>query len=363
MLSNKNADPQASLLRRQPISEAEKNAIIEDTKTSVYRIIKEYIGASTSDPEKLKMLLEYPSRQGHYRRPILCVLSALAFGASPNESLYKLAAALQLSEDWILMLDDMQDSPALRRGKPPFHALYGPEHTVNTAAMLHSIMWDILRDALKHTDFVGAEYIWKMFNKIGHSTYNGQTDAITFTQSIRDPSAKDYRFYYGIAMDKTSEYTLSGPLQLGAYFAGRNGDIIRALERIGRPAGVAFQIINDMDDIRKGSYEDLYNSEPTLIAFYTYRESNPEEQAEFSRIFAKAKADKTSDDVAYMLSLIKKHNALVFASMMRDSFARLATARIMESSALINSVANPYMDLLISTILGQYKDEVYKGEI
>ncbi len=337
------------------MTEKEKQGLMEGIRSSVHGVITEYITNAEDDTEKRKMLFEYPDRLGHYRRPILCVLTAMAFGARPSPELYKLAAALQLSEDWILMLDDMQDKPVLRRGKPPFHAIYGEEHTVNTAAMLQSIMWDMLRDALKRLDSSRADYIWEMFHKIGHSTYNGQTDAVTFSTSIRDLSAKDYRFYYNVAVNKTSEYTLAGPMQLGACFAGKNGDVVAALERIGKPAGVAFQLINDMDDVKKGTFEDLYNSEATLIMLHAYRKASPEERELLAAIYRKDKAEKTKEDIEYMHGLITKYDSLDFAIQMRDGFERVARARIKESAPLIEGEGNPYMALLISTVSDQYK--------
>ena len=56
-----------------------------------------------------KMVAEYPERKGKYLRPTLVLLTASAMGFS-EEKATRTAAAMQVSEEWILMHDDIEDN-------------------------------------------------------------------------------------------------------------------------------------------------------------------------------------------------------------------------------------------------------------
>ena len=52
-----------------------------------------------------------------------------------------------------------------------------------------------------------------------------------------------------IASRKTASYTLIGPLTVGAELAGAPRKTIEALQAFGRSAGLAFQWIDDLNDL------------------------------------------------------------------------------------------------------------------
>src|ERR1035437_2284298 len=60
---------------------------------------------------------EYPERKGKYLRPTAVLLIAEAMQGDINLAI-KTAAAMQLSEEWILISDDFEDNSNERRGKP-----------------------------------------------------------------------------------------------------------------------------------------------------------------------------------------------------------------------------------------------------
>ena len=62
--------------------------------------------ASVADLHQ-KLVAEYPERKGKYLRPTLVLLTASAMGFSEKKAL-QTAAAMQVSEDWILNHDDIE---------------------------------------------------------------------------------------------------------------------------------------------------------------------------------------------------------------------------------------------------------------
>src|SRR5579864_3261864 len=83
-----------------------------------------------------KIAREYSDRQGSYRRPGLLMLTGQLFGAK-MEDLILPAAAMQTSEDWILIHDDIEDNSELRRGMPALHRIYGTELAINAGDAVH----------------------------------------------------------------------------------------------------------------------------------------------------------------------------------------------------------------------------------
>jgi geranylgeranyl pyrophosphate synthase len=96
------------------------------------RCIKE---TSFGENEYYSLLSNYSNRRGNYSRSLLLTIAAIKLGAREDYTL-RAAAAVQLSEDWILALDDMQDGAELRRGKSSLHVEYGRDLAELAVVML-----------------------------------------------------------------------------------------------------------------------------------------------------------------------------------------------------------------------------------
>ena len=90
----------------------------------------------------------YPKRMGKYFRPSLVILTGEAMGVK-QEKLLNTAAAQQLSEEWILIHDDVEDDSLQRRGEMALHRIYSKELAINAGDALHVLMWRILQNNQK----------------------------------------------------------------------------------------------------------------------------------------------------------------------------------------------------------------------
>ncbi len=235
---------------------------IEMYKSQVYSKICEYVPAKK--PEVHAVMRDYIDRQGSYRRPGLVMLTGKLFGASTEELLLP-AAAQQLSEDWILMQDDAEDDSELRRGKPAAQRLYGWVHAMNATNIGQMAMWRMLKDYMRKVGPEKGNRMYEKFYNMLEYTVEGQHIENTFIHYTKDIKNADEALYYRIADSKTCFYTVYGPMQIGAIAAGQGEEVLKALEDIGRPAGVAFQIADDVLDMvadeklfGKKNFGDLY---------------------------------------------------------------------------------------------------------
>ncbi len=250
-------------------------------RQEIYSTICNYV--QIKNPiEHYKITRDYSDRQGSYRRPGLILLTGQMLGAK-IEDLIIPAAAMQLSEDWILVHDDVEDHSELRRGKTSLNKLYGLEIAVNAGDAGHIIMWKMLKDYLINNK-KGA-LIYDKFIDILEKTVEGQFLDIDFIYNKKNFENINEDLYFKIINSKTCYYTVYGPMQLGAISAGSSDEILKIIEEIGTPAGIAFQIIDDILDLTadnkafgKQKYGDLYEGKITLIILNAYKNATNEEK-------------------------------------------------------------------------------------
>ena len=159
----------------------------------------------------------YPKRKGKYFRPCLVILAGQAMGVS-KDLLINTAAAQQISEEWILIHDDIEDDSMERRGEMTLHRKYTKELALNAGDSLHILMWEILQNNRKILGDEKAFLVMDEFIKMLKRTVLGQTIEIKWTQENKNNISDDDVLL--IMESKTGYYTIAGPMREGAIIAG-----------------------------------------------------------------------------------------------------------------------------------------------
>lgn len=276
-----------------------------------------------------RILRDYPRRQGNYRRPSLLLLTNEVFGGEAEEALLP-AAAIQLSEDWILIEDDIEDHSEVRRGKPTLHRLYGVENAINASHFLHATVWKMLGDYLISRKTEEAQHVYSIFYDLFIELRKAQYEECKFTYTTHSFERASDELYFRIVDSKTCYYSVYGPMQLGAVTAKRT-DLLNLLKQIGLNAGRAFQISDDSLDIigdeakfGKQKYGDLYEGKLSLIMLHTYRNSSQFERSVVNSIYRKTREEKTKEDIAELVSLIEKYQSIEYAQTVGRDFMNKA---------------------------------------
>ncbi|MGC8662734.1 MAG: polyprenyl synthetase family protein [Candidatus Micrarchaeia archaeon] len=326
---------------------------IEANRQIIYNKICEYV--PKKEPIQFyNIARDYIDRQGSYRRPGLVLLSGQLFGANKEEIILP-AAAEQLSEDWILMQDDCEDDSDLRRGKIAIQRLYGWVHAVNASNVGHMAMWRMLHDyTLRYGKEKGRRLFDKFYNMLEY-TVEGQHIENEFIHYTKNLAKVDESLYYRIVDSKTSYYTVYGPLQLGAIVAGQSDEMLEKLKSIGKDAGVAFQIADDVLDMvgdekkfGKKNFGDLYEGKVTLIILHTYKNATKEEKEKIDKIYAKKRNEKTEDEINFLREMIEKYNGIGYAKEVAKKYGDSAEKKVREISSELPN--NDYKNILISAI-------------
>lgn len=186
----------------------------------------------------------YPQRKGKYLRPTLIRLVASAMGVN-SKNIIKIAGAMQLSEEWILIHDDIEDNSEKRRGGKTLHKMYGNELAINAGDALHIIMWKIIAD-------INLPKITNEFYKILLRTTLGQGVEQIWTNSKKKLSCNEYFF---VADSKSAYYSLAGPMRLGAIISNATVEQLDKLTEFGLYLGRCFQLVDDILDIKEDEKE------------------------------------------------------------------------------------------------------------
>ncbi len=183
-------------------------------------------------------------RGGKRLRPALVAAGLRA--ARPRADLapaIELGLSLELLHSYLLIHDDWMDGDELRRGGPTVHKLlakrFGSESQGEKSAILAGdyamgVALELLSEVALEPARQAA--IFREFARMHSDAIFGQQ--LDLSAATSDPE----RVY----VLKTANYTVQGPLLIGALLGAASPALLAALGRFARPAGVAFQLRDDL---------------------------------------------------------------------------------------------------------------------
>lgn len=293
----------------------------------------------------------YPKRMGKYFRPSMVMLTGEAMGAS-RELLLNTAAAQQLSEEWILIHDDMEDDSCQRRGESSLHNIYTKELAVNAGDGLHVLMWTMLQH---NRDIIGVDKTFEIMNEFTHMldrTVTGQTIEIKWTQeNKKDLTDEDILL---ILESKTGYYTCAGPMREGAIIAGATPEQLEKIYHFGKLTGFCFQIKDDLLDLtsdfcglKKQTGNDIFEGKRTLMLAHLLRIIKGEDQKKLNEILAKTRYQKTQDEVDWVIQKMGQYGSLNYADQVMRQFGQQAHQYFLDNlDFLKHQPARSYLDYL-----------------
>jgi len=296
-------------------------AEITKLKPAIWKKIQEYL-PNKEPKEHYAMVREYPLRQGKYLRPGLVLLSAKMFGIN-HQKVFLTAAAMQVSEEWILIHDDFEDHSLERRSTkteycPALHIMHGDELAINAGDTLHVIMWKMLGDNVR---LLGDKIGFKIYEKMNStilSTLEGQFLELNWIRkNTIEISEQEYLKMIDI---KAGAYTIIAPLQLGAIVAGQSDKELEKIKEWGIPFGRAFQIWDDVMNLTvksekqgKETAGDILEGKRTLILIHLLGKCSLVEKKKIIKIYAKKRQQKTEIEKNYVLNLMKEYGSIEYA--------------------------------------------------
>lgn len=187
-------------------------------------------------------LAHFTSGGGKRVRPVLCLLGAEAVGAAPERAL-SAGIAIELFQSAALVHDDIADESELRRGEPCLYVTEGTGVAINMGDLaLTQVFEVVMEDAA--LDAPTKLSLLRSLATMERHTLEGQALDLGWARDGRwDVTSDDYLY---MIEGKTAWYTVASPLFIGAVAAGANDEAAASLVDVGRPAGLAFQLQDDL---------------------------------------------------------------------------------------------------------------------
>lgn len=227
------------------------------------------------DNEILKELSGYALDGGKHIRGALSMLACEAVGGTKEDAKH-VAIAIELGEAVSLVKDDINDKAELRRGKEPLYKKYGLEKAglavdfLVTSIFSERVLGRYQELKLSDGSNLQESLVMSLYDCIAgtaEKVIRGELAELE-TRASGDPVTE--REYMEIISRKTGAL-FSAAAKMGG-IAGRGSDKqVKALETYGRFTGQAFQIWDDVLDIKgheknmgKKIYMDIYRGVWTL---------------------------------------------------------------------------------------------------
>ncbi len=201
-------------------------------------------------------LVEYVARPGKRIRPLLYLYGRQIF--EPGHNLFakedlSIAAGIELMHAFVLVHDDIIDRSDFRRGLPSLHKMVEKRlsqlsdrerESQNIAIVLGDILFAMAQGAILSSGVENCCDVANRFVDYVIDTGLGETaDIIHGSRDLSKVSLRDIEHMYLL---KTTRYTIECPLVLAAVAGGASEDLLDGIAYVSEPAGLAFQIENDL---------------------------------------------------------------------------------------------------------------------
>lgn len=257
---------------------------------------------------------EILDRGGKRWRPALFLLICDALGKKSGDYL-DFAIIPEVIHNGTLIIDDIEDSSELRRGKPCTYKIYGVDIAVNAG---NSMYYLPLLPLMENRDKFSAETIRMVYDVYVQEMINlsmGQAMDIAWHRGIANADCVEEDDYLQMCAYKTGTLARMSA-RLAAVLAGANSQLVERLGRYAESIGVAFQMQDDILDLtgkefaekKGGRGQDITEGKRTLMVIYTLKKAQPAEKKRLIEILKMHTSDQRVRDEA--ISIMEKYGAV-----------------------------------------------------
>jgi geranylgeranyl diphosphate synthase type I len=237
-------------------------------------------------------------RGGKRLRPALCVAGALCHDAKFNWApAIEAGVSLELLQAYFLIHDDWMDQDDERRGGPTAHVELGKMFKSKALGERSAILAGDHAVALASAHLAAIKLPASRVVKCSQRFAEMQLAAVAGQQLDIRGKTPDPELTYEL---KTASYTVRGPLLLGAEMAGAPKKVLSALDAYSLPAGIAFQLRDDLIGVFSGTKVtgkpqggDLKEGKNTSLVREGQRRLRGRDKDRLKAVFANRRATKS----------------------------------------------------------------------
>ena len=288
-----------------------KDAILFKVEPPVYSYTLEPLNKAIADP-----IWDMLDRGGKRWRPALFLLICEALGEKSDYCL-DFSIIPEVIHNGTLVIDDIEDSSEVRRGKPCTYKIFQTDIAVNAGnamyylpllplmAMRQNVSSEVQRD-------IYEVYVQEMIN-----LSMGQAMDIVWHRGIANADTLDEHDYLQMCAYKTGTLARMAA-KMAAVLAGASKPLVEKLGCFAESIGVAFQMQDDILDLTGQEFAkskgcvggDITEGKRSLLVIYTLKKANNKDKARLIRILNIHTSDQKLRDEA--IALIQKYGAIEY---------------------------------------------------
>lgn len=229
-------------------------AYLDEKRELIDSFLRSYFGSPVFHRELSDSMAYSVFAGGKRLRPVLALASYEACGAS--EDIVPYASALELIHTYSLIHDDLpaMDNDEFRRGKPTSHKVFGEGMAILTGDALLTEAFYLLSSNSYRSSGISSRAIVRVIREVtlaagAHGMVGGQAEDILSEGAVMDGDSLSF-----IHSHKTGAL-ITVSVRMGAILGNAPKRRLSALTRYGEKVGLAFQIIDDILNVRGDSGE------------------------------------------------------------------------------------------------------------
>jgi geranylgeranyl pyrophosphate synthase len=285
-----------------------KNSVLFKVNPPLYSYNLEPLNKAIAEP-----IWDMLDRGGKRWRPALFLLICEALGKKVDYCL-DFAIIPEVIHNGTLVVDDIEDSSEVRRGKPCSHKIFGNDIAINVGNAMYYLP---LLPLMVNRDKLSAQaqrdvyeiYVQEMIN-----LSMGQAMDIAWHRGIANADALSDQDYLQMCAYKTGTLARMSA-KMAAVLAGAEGKLVENLGRLAESIGVAFQMQDDILDLTGEEFAkskgcvggDISEGKRSLLVIYTLQKASAIDKKRLLEILNMHTSDQTLRNEA--IAIIKKYGA------------------------------------------------------
>lgn len=291
-------------------------------------------------------------------RGALTKLGYECFGGKNEKAILKASLMVEIAHSFLLMHDDIMDKDVFRRKMPTIHVQYENLHRKRykkTKSEHYGLSMAInmgdIGIVLSHLLLADSDFsdevktkVLRHFDEKILTTAFGQALDVTYEASNQLSEKNILRIHHY----KTANYTITGPVQCGALFAGASEKEIKKIEKYGLPVGIAFQLRDDElglfaneETLGKPVGSDVRENKNTILHLKALELAKGEDK-KFIK-YAYGNRNLTKKELERVRRITQETNALAYSQKMARGLierGKRFISQIVKDPKLIDTLSN-----------------------
>jgi geranylgeranyl pyrophosphate synthase len=310
-----------------------KEAILFKVDPPKYCCNVETINKAIADP-----IWDMLDRGGKRWRPALFLLICEALGKEQDFCL-DFAIIPEVVHNGTLVIDDIEDSSEVRRGRPCTYKIFGIDIAVNAGNAMYFLP---LVPLMEQKEKIPAEQLRDVYEIYVQEMINlsiGQGMDIAWHRGLAKANEIDEKDYLQMCAYKTGTLARMSA-KIASTLSGANGQLVVKLGTFAESIGIAFQMQDDILDLtgaefakKKGGLgQDITEGKRTLMVIRTLKTAQPKDRKRLIAILNMHTSEQELRDEA--IAIMQKNKAFDYVKKKADSMVE-------ESWKEVDKLLNP----------------------